>query len=83
MKFEYRLTWKDPMGRPWASEMLTASEPTEARRMHRSSMSGHWVREGMVQPIVTDLYVSEGGRMVTVQEGGEVKAVKPLRRDDR
>jgi hypothetical protein len=37
----------------------------------------------MVHPIVTDLYVSEGGRMVEVQEGGEVKAPKPLRRDDR
>jgi hypothetical protein len=62
--------------------MMTAQDPSEARRLHRASMTGHWGTEGMVQPMVTDLYVNQDGRMVTVEDGGEVTLLKPLRRDD-
>ena len=75
MRFEWRLTWKDHQGRPWASDLLTASDPAEARRLHRSSMNGHWVTEDMVEPAVTELHVVQNGRTVEVAEGGIIGPV--------
>lgn len=82
MKFEWRLTWTDDKGRPWASELLTAEDPSDARRLHRSSMGGHWVTDAMVRPMVTDLTVVQGGRSVTVEDGGECKALSSRTRAD-
>jgi len=75
MRFEWRLTWKDKQGRPWASDLLTATDPSEARRLHRLSMNGDWVTEEMVAPMVTDLHVFQNGRAVEVAEGGAVHSL--------
>ena len=83
MRFEWRLTWKDQQGRPWASDLLTATDPSEARRLHRSSMNGHWVTEDMVQPMVTDLHVFQNGRTVEVANGGSVEGLSSRTRDDK
>jgi len=75
MRFEWRLTWKDRDGRPWCSDLLTATDPSEARRLHSLSMKGDWVTSEMLAPVVTDLYVFQNGREVEVALGGPVESV--------
>lgn len=68
MLFEYRLLWRDHQGRPWSSEIMKADNPTDARRMHRSSGQFHWVTEDMVDPMVSPLFVEQSGREVMVED---------------
>ena len=67
-RFEWRCTWKDSDGRPWADELHTCTESvSEARRLHALTCEGHWVKAGMVDPQVTDLVYSGDGRTQTIQ----------------
>jgi hypothetical protein len=72
-KFHWWLMWKDAEGRTWVHdlrEMGRTDSPTDARRQHAMAKRFGWVKDGMVDPAVSDLYVSvAGGRETAVQEG--------------
>lgn len=77
-KFEYWMMWTDEQGRTWVSDPRETSLPTnpsDARKQHRMACQFGWVKDGMSDPSVTDLYVSTaGGKQAAIQDGA--------RRDD-
>lgn len=77
-KFEYWMMWLDEQGRTWVwdpREMGRPETPLDARRQHKMACEFGWVKDGMLDPSVTDLYVSvAGGKQAAIQDGA--------RRDD-
>jgi hypothetical protein len=77
-KFHWWHMWRDEQGRTWVfdpREMGRSDSPTDARRQHAMAKQFGWVRDGMVDPEVSDLFVRvAGGKETSVQQGA--------RRDD-
>lgn len=73
-KFHWWFMWQDAEGRSWVHdprEMGRSDNPIDARRQHKLACQFGWVKEGMLDPAVSDLFVSVGGgKQTAVQEGG-------------
>lgn len=63
LTYEWALLYRSG-GRDYVAERFSTFDPNEARRNHERSCEFHWVRDGMDDPLVTDLEaVDERGRV--------------------
>jgi hypothetical protein len=78
-KFHYWMVWKDEQGRTWVNdprEVGRSDSPTDARRHHEMACKFGWVKEGMVDPEVSDLFVATlGGKSAVIAEGANRDAL--------
>jgi hypothetical protein len=74
--FHWWFMWRDVDGRTWVHdprEMGRSDSPTDARRQHKMACQFGWVKEGMFDASVSDLFVSvAGGKQTAVQDGANL-----------
>jgi hypothetical protein len=72
-KFFYWMMWNDEKGRMFVHDPnevgQVSGSPSEARTQHKAACRFGWVRDGMFDPAVSDLFVKAQGRQVAVQDG--------------
>lgn len=78
-QFFYWLQWLDVKGRMWVHDPRevgrVGSAPAEARRLHNAACRFGWVKDDMVGPSVSDLFVRAQGKQVSVQKGADFEDV--------
>lgn len=72
VSYWYSMSWYDELRRMWVYPPSSFENPSEARKAHTLSMRGHWVKQEMFDPHVSDLFVNNGSRSTSIAEGGDI-----------